>query len=299
MAKTKATYEASHIKRAHATRSEMEERAVFLLAYAAKHGPLTVRGLYYAGEVAGLPGINKDDGAYSKIQRQVLSLRRSGRMPYSAIADATRWMRLPQMHNSVADALTSAAHFYRRNLWADHDHHVEIWVEKDALAGVIMPVTREYGVPLMVCRGFTSETFASESANSYITDGRPVYIYHLGDFDRSGVAAALDLENKLKRFTLGSGIDVHFERLAVTPDQIRDLKLPTREPKRKTAADRKWPHTFACELDAIPPDMIRSIVRAVLSIHMPDSRLVVIKAAEHSEREFLGSLVDHLGDARG
>jgi len=67
--------------RRRATRDEMEERAVFLIAYAATHGPATVRQLYYRAEVEGLPGIDKTESSYGKIQRQVLLLRRTGRLP--------------------------------------------------------------------------------------------------------------------------------------------------------------------------------------------------------------------------
>ncbi|MGE3366770.1 MAG: hypothetical protein AB7I34_25380 [Rhizobiaceae bacterium] len=51
--------------------------------------PVTVRGLYYQSEVHGLPGIDKTDAGYDKVQRrQVLALRRQGRMSYDWIADA-------------------------------------------------------------------------------------------------------------------------------------------------------------------------------------------------------------------
>ena len=55
-------YEASPVKRARATKAEMEERAEFLIDYASEHGPVTVRGLYYQAEVASLPGISKRQG---------------------------------------------------------------------------------------------------------------------------------------------------------------------------------------------------------------------------------------------
>ncbi len=102
-------YTASPVKRSRATRAEMEVRAAFLLAYAERHAPVTVRQLYYAAEVHGMPGISKSDGDYTKIQRQVLDLRRAKRMPYAAIADATRWMRRPRSYDSVADALQETA----------------------------------------------------------------------------------------------------------------------------------------------------------------------------------------------
>ena len=265
----------------------MEARAAFLLAYAARHAPVTVRQLYYVAEVHGVPGITKDDGDYDKVQRQVLMLRRAKRMPYSVIADATRWMRKPATYDSVADALAETAALYRRNIWNEHPEHVEIWVEKDALAGVIYPVTAEYGVPLMVSRGFSSETFAFEAAQSYAADGRPVHVYHLGDFDRSGVHAANDLRKKLTTFAADAGIEVHFTRLGVTLEQIEAWSLPTRAPKLNSPADRRWPHGFACELDAIEPDLMRELVRNAIRRHMPDDYLREAQVAEQSEREIL------------
>lgn len=282
-----STYQASRSKKARATREEMEARATFLLAYAAEHGPVTVRQPYYVAGVHQVPGITKADGDYDKVQRQVLKLRREKRMPYSAIADSTRWMRKPATYDSFADALRETAALYRRNIWNDHLEHVEIWVEKDALAGVIYPVTSEYGVPLMVSRGFSSETFAFEAAQSYAADGRPVHVYHLGDFDRSGIAAAEDLRRKLTGFAAEAGVAAHFTRLAVTSEQIAAWSLPTRAPKRESAADRRWPYDFACELDAIEPDRLRMLVREAIRHHMPDDYLRAAQIAEESERQLL------------
>ena len=151
-------YRASRLKRRRATADEMEERAKFLINYAAEHGPATVRGLYYQAEVHGVPGIDKTENSYDKIQQQVLKLRREGRLDYNDIADATRWMRKPNTYDSVEDALIETARTYRKSLWRDNDARVEIWAEKDAVAGVIYEVTSKYDVPLMVARGFSSET---------------------------------------------------------------------------------------------------------------------------------------------
>src|SRR5262249_27925978 len=89
----------------------------------------------YQAEVASLPGITKDDKDYAKVQRQILLLRRAGRLDYAAIADATRWMRKPRTHDSVEAALRDTAAHYRKALWNDAEEYVEIWCEKDALAG--------------------------------------------------------------------------------------------------------------------------------------------------------------------
>jgi hypothetical protein len=288
---TSELYVASPIKRTRATKAEMEERAEFLIGYASEHGPVTVRGLYYQAEVARLPGIGKDDKDYDKIQRQVLLLRREGRLDYNDIADATRWMRKPTTHDSVEEALRNTARFYRKNLWLDADDYVEIWVEKDALAGVIYPITSLYDTPLMVTRGFSSETFAYEAIAARADDARPYCVYYLGDFDRAGRDGAKSLEEKLQRFADEEGINLVFVQIAVTERQIADLSLPTREPKRVSAADKKWPHDFACELDAIPPDRLRDLVEDHINLHLPQDKLEVLKAAEASERDIIMRLV--------
>jgi hypothetical protein len=239
----------------------MEERAAFLIDYAEAHGPVTVRGLYYQAEVVGLPGIGKDEASYEKIQRQVLKLRRAGRLSYYDIADATRWMRKPRTYNSPEAALADTAKHFRRNLWRDARDYVEIWIEKDALMGVVDSVTDEFDVPLMPARGFSSETFCFNAIDARGDDPRDFFVYYLGDFDRAGGDAARSLEKKLNRFATGKPFSVWFEQIAVTEEQIREWRLPTREPKRKSAADRKWPHSFACEVDAIPADRLRALVR--------------------------------------
>jgi hypothetical protein len=291
-----AGYEASRIRR-RATKAEMDERAEFLIDHAERLGPVTVRGLYYQAEVAGVPGIGKDDAGYSKTQRQVLQLRRAGLLPYSKIADATRWMRKPNSYDGVEEALEETARLYRKALWADASDYVEVWCEKDALAGVIYPVTAQYDVPLMVTRGFSSETFAFEAVEMRENDPRDFYVYYLGDFDRAGFDAANALIEKLDRFSEDKAFEVRFRQIAVTEDQIRRWRLPTRAPKRNSSADKKWPYRFACELDAIAADDLRALVQLHIEHHLPRRQLEVLKAAEESERELLKGFVRRgLGD---
>jgi hypothetical protein len=268
----------------------METRAKFLIDYAEEHGPVTVRGLYYQAEVANAPGIDKTDSSYVKVQRQVLNLRREGRLAYGDISDATRWMRKPRSHDSIEDAIAHTARTYRRSLWTDAEDYVEIWCEKDALAGVIYPITSLYDVPLMVARGYASETFCYEAIAAREGDDRPYYVYYLGDFDRSGRDAARALEEKLTRFAEEDGIEVIFEQIAVTLDQIAKWNLPTRKPKRESKADKKWSYLFACELDAISPDRVRELVDRAIVNHVDMKQLKVLKAAEESERELLNAL---------
>jgi len=303
-------YEASPVKRPprqRATQAEMEERARWFINYAAKHGPVTVRQLYYRAVVEGITGIEKTDSGYAKVQRQLLNLRRAKRLSYEYIADATRWMRKPHTWDSVQEALHETARLYRKSLWQDADSYVEIWVEKDALAGVIYPVTSEYDVPLMVARGFASETFCFEAIESREDDDRPYHLYYFGDFDRAGRDAANALQEKLERFAAEKGVEVQFTQLAINESQIGLFnerlgsalvwlngtvrELPTREPKRKSSADKQWPYDFCIELDAIEPDDLRDLVRSAIEKHLPADQLKILKIAEASERDLIQELV--------
>lgn len=283
-------YQASPIKRRRASADEMEARAEFLIAYAHKHGPVTVRQLFYAATVAGVPGIEKSESGYSKVQVQVLELRRAGRLRYSSISDSTRYMRKPRTYDGWQAALEDTARLYRKALWADSDKEVEIWLEKSALAGVLYPVTAEYDVPLMPTGGYSSETFAYGAVNDLRGTDKTLVIYALYDFDRSGEDAALSLQEKVERFGYEFDVPVEFHQLGLTYDQVLLLNLPTRPAKRKTTADQRWKYDFAAELDAIPPDTIRDMVREAIEDHLPSYQLQYLKRIEKQERETLMSI---------
>ena len=286
-----SVYPASQITRHRATKSEMEERAGFLFAYAWQHAPVTVRQLFYAATVAGVPGIDKTEAGYNKVQSQVLALRRAGRLDYNWIADGTRLMRRPRTHDGWQAALRDTAEVYRKSLWANSEDEVEIWLEKDALGGVIIPVTSEYDVPLMVTRGFTSETFAHNAVEAVAGSDKTLVIYSLFDFDRSGRDAQESLRKKVERFGTEYGVSVAFFPLALTDEQVKDLALPVRPPKRNTTADQRWPYDYAAELDAIPPETLREMVRTAIERHLPSHELEVLKTIEAEERRTLMNFV--------
>src|SRR5690349_15297430 len=105
---------------------------------------MTVRQVFYQATVQGL--VPKTEAGYGIVKTDLTLMRRSGELPYSWLADNTRWQRKPQSYDSVEAALEATAEFYRKDLWARADCYVEIWLEKDALAGVILPVTERYDV---------------------------------------------------------------------------------------------------------------------------------------------------------
>jgi hypothetical protein len=56
-------------------------------------------------------------------------------------------------------------------------------------------------------------------------------------------------------------------------------------------ADKKWPHNFACELDAMAPDDMRLLVENVINKHLSQNELQILKVAEKSERELAMAMV--------
>jgi hypothetical protein len=136
-----------------------------------------------------------------------------------------------------------------------------------------------------ISQAFGTEAFEAVAQRG--DDERTYYVYYFGDFDRSGRDGAKSLQEKLERFSAEQPFEVIFQQVAVTKDQIARHNLPTRPHKRESAADRAWPHAYACELDAFPPDTLRELVRRVIEVHLPRKQLEILKVAEDSEREML------------
>lgn len=279
-------YEASHIKRNRATKSEVFDRRNRLYNIVWSMKPMTVRQVFYQATVRNM--VEKSEAGYAKVQTDLVQMRRSGMLPYGWLADNTRWQRKPRTFSNVEHALEQTARLYRKSLWDDAYSYVEIWLEKDALSGVILPITDLYDVPLMVARGYASLSFLHSAAEYIGSLDVPTYIYHLGDFDPSGVNAGEKIESTLK--DLAPEAEIHFERIAVTSAQISEWGLPTR-PTKATDSRAKNFGDISVELDAIEPGLLRQIVEDVINEHLPAHRLQVLKAAEESEREHIGSLV--------
>ena len=119
----------------------------------------------------------------------------------------------------------------------------------------------------------------------------PTYIYHLGDFDPSGVNAGEKIEETLCE--MAPDAEIYFERVAVTEDQITAWDLPTR-PTKSSDSRAKGFGDVSVELDAIEPNRLREIVSDVIDIHLPQQQYVVLKAAEQSERELIARLVNQV-----
>jgi hypothetical protein len=281
-------YEPSPVKRQRRTKAELEELDMVLADVVAEIEPATVRQVFYQAVVLDL--VPKDEvRGYKLVQRRLVALRERGTIPHDWITDNVRIVRGHNRYGGPKDYARVAAEFYRRDYWAEAPVNVEVWLEKDALAGVLTPVVvEECGLDLYVTRGYASVSYLQSAADSIRLDGRPARVYLLTDFDPSGLGIATTVAAELVRRS--HPVEVLVERLAVTRQQIDEYQLPTRPTKRtdsRAAAFMREHGTSSVELDALPPAVLRGLVRDSIERHMDPDRLRTLKLAERQERDLL------------
>lgn len=264
------------------------EEAIYK-ALAADH-PMTVRQVFYRLVTEGV--IAKSENEYkATVCRLLVEMRLSGAVPFGWVADNTRWMRKPTTHSSLEAALLNTAQTYRRAIWPDQPVYVEIWLEKDALAGVLVEETKVWDVPLMVTRGYPSLSYLYEAAQAIGAEDKPAYLYYFGDYDPSGLDITRSTEARLRQFAPDA--DIHFERVAVTPEQIRDYNLPTRPTKQSDSRSKGFAGE-SVEVDALASTTLRQMARSCIEQHVDYSALTVLQAAEHSERLIIYKVYDSM-----
>jgi len=289
-----SVYGTSAVKRL--SKVQTAELEKHLMDIARDEQPTNVRGMYYMAMGEGL--VDKDAQGkrnnYMRVQGRILRLRRDGRMPYHWITDGSRTVYRYNRFGGVDDFADAAAHIYRKDYWVDSPIRVEVWVEKDAMAGKLVPVVRdEFGLGLYVSRGFASETYLPEAGVQIRYDGRPTYVYLLTDFDASGVEIAETVERELVKHAAPA--DVFVERLATTPEQIKEYRLITQPVTRTNSRARRFIQRFGtqtAELDAIPATEVRRLVRAAIERHIDPRRLALLRLVEAQERDGIRALLE-------
>lgn len=279
-ATARLVYQSSSIRRSRRTKTEMAGIREAIYQVTSEDPPMTVRQVFYQLVSRGV--IAKTEGAYNgTVVRLLTDMRREQEIPFGWIADNSRWMRKPRTYSSAEDALNDTAQYYRKDYWADLDEYAEVWLEKDALAGVLYKETQKWGVPLMVTRGYPSLSFIYEAADSIRDEDKPTFLYYFGDYDPSGIDIPRVVERGLREFAPEA--EIHFERVAVTPLQIDTWNLPTR-PTKKSDTRSKGFSGESVEVDAIPPIFLREMVRARLERHIDAATLKQFELTEAAER---------------
>lgn len=161
-------YGARPINRRRASRAVIQRRRTSLCQIVACMRPITVRQVFYQASVRGL--VDKTEAGYKQVQNDLVRLRRDKVLPYGWLTDSTRWQRKPLAYDSPQEAAEDTARHYRKRLWTSAGVYVEIWLEKDALAGVVLPLTDKYDVPLMVSRGYASFALPAQRGRGHQPD---------------------------------------------------------------------------------------------------------------------------------
>jgi len=251
-----------------------------------KQKPMNVRSVFY--QLSNLKLVAKTEAECSQtVGRLLIELRLDGTIPFSHIADNTRWVRKPTTYDSYADALEDTARFYRQSVWTNQKDYCEVWLEKEGLAAVLYPVTSLYDVPLMATKGYSSISFLHSAAETITAQRKPAFLYYVGDWDPSGLDITKNVERRLREFAPEA--EIHFERIAVTQQQIDEWELPSRPTKSSDSRARGFQGN-SVEVDSIPPTQLRALIQAKIEQHINGDELARIKAIEAAERNTLAAM---------
>jgi 5S rRNA maturation endonuclease (ribonuclease M5) len=272
----------------------MEELRQEIIRVLAANKPCSVRQCYYLLVSRG--AIEKTEREYRGLVRLLSIMRKEGEVPYGWLADGTRWMRKAPSYSSLAEMLSRSQKLYRRAMWDEQPVYLECWVEKESIAGTIFPITDMFDVPLMVCRGYASLSFLHSAAEVIKAENKPTHIIFLSDFDPSGCDISRVTEATLRE--LAPGIELDFRRIAVTPEQIEKWGLQTRPTKKSDVRAKKFGDR-SVELEAVPPETLRDLVRKQILLHIDPYQWQQSLAIERQEREVLGRILSNLGSDYG
>lgn len=234
---------------------------------------LTLRQLYY--QLVSRDVIPNKVEEYAKLSKLLKEGRMGGIVDWSAIEDRLRVPSKPSAFDSPADIIDACISQYQLPRMNGQPKYIEVWVEKDALSGVLKRVTEKYHIPIMVNRGYSSVSAMYDAFQRFVKNGayekREVLVLYLGDFDPSGLDMIRDIENRITEFQDGSEDgylveEMNFEirPIALTEYQIQLYKPPPNPAKRKDPRYEKFSDehgTTSWEVDALRPEVLNDILK--------------------------------------
>lgn len=240
---------------------------------------LTLRQLYYQFVSRDL--LPNKQQSYDRLGSIVSDARLAGLIDWNGIEDRTRETKVPSTWDSPEQILRAAARSFRYDCWEDQPWHVEVWIEKEALAGVIEGICSELRIPHLACRGYTSQSEMWSSAQRLVRvcagGDRKALILHLGDHDPSGLDMTRDIADRLEMF----GAEVEVRRIALNMDQIEEFKPPPNPAKVTDSRFSDYQAKFgdeSWELDALEPKFLTSLIQdAVFEVRDVDLWAAAVK----------------------
>lgn len=292
-----------HFNLRNLTLNIIDDANEIIADYLAQGFDLTLRQLYYQFVSRNLfpetwidpkTGSKNSQRSYDKLGVIINNARLAGLIDWDAISDRTRYVRSLSHWSSPASIIRSAEDSYRLDKWQNQEYHPEIWIEKDALVGVIQDICEELDVPYFSCRGYVSQSemwLAGQRFLEHIKMGQKPYLIHLGDHDPSGIDMTNDNIRRLEMFT-ESTCDYKFEvkRIALNYDQVQHYNPPPNFAKSTDSRSGSYIDQFGTdcwELDALEPSVIVDLIQGeIFSIRDPDA-LEEIEDQEQQEKKEL------------
>ena len=239
--------------------------------YQAQGYVLTLRQLYYQFVARGW--IANDQKEYKRLGEIVNDGRLAGLIDWHAIEDRTRELGGGSHWTGPDEIIQSAADGFRVDKWTDQPYRIEVWVEKDALEGIVAQAALKLDVNYFSCRGYTSQTAmwnAGIRLKEYVEGGQDVIVLHLGDHDPSGLDMSRDIKERLTTFMEDSFWNLTFERIALNRDQIEKYNPPPNPAKITDSRYAAYTAQFgkdSWELDALEPGVISQLITDAVLKH--------------------------------
>lgn len=252
--------------------------------YEAQGYELTLRQVYYQLVARGF--IPNNERSYKNLGNLINDGRLAGLIDWYAIVDRTRNLRGNSHWDRPEDVIDSARYSYMLDRWENQPNYVEVWVEKDALIGIVSQICRELDVPHFSCRGYTSQSEMWSAAQRFIRQDyrESRTIIHLGDHDPSGIDMTRDIQERMDMF----GADVFVKRVALTMEQIETFCPPPNPTKlsdaRASGYIREYGHE-CWELDALEPKVITSLIRNEVTALLDTDLLSEIERREKTDKD--------------
>lgn len=261
---------------------------------------LTLRQLYY--QLVSQDIIANKQTEYDRLGSIINDARLAGLVDWDAIVDRTRNLRGIYTYSEPEEIIRDMSIDYAIDKWITQAYRLEVWIEKDALAGVFSRVCNKHQIDYFSCRGYTSQSemyVAAKRHQKYLEDGQTPVILHFGDHDPSGIDMSRDIRERLEMFNYGDPIKV--DRLALNMPQVRKYNPPPNPAKLTDSRVGGYIRLYgnsSWELDALEPTVLAALVTEAVD-EFRDARAWDEKVKqENKERELLRSIRDNLQDVK-
>lgn len=239
--------------------------------------PLTLRQIFYM--LVSRYDYAKTEKDYKRLCETMNKARRAKMTDMDSIRDDGLTRRREYGYNSrdhYLRAVIGGAKNFTLDRQDVQETKVYVWCEAGGMLPQLADAVAEWHIPVLSSGGFDSVTTKHNLAQELALK-KHVVILHLGDHDPSGVHMYGSLDEDLQAFMRdireedGYGNDNNIcdlERIAVTPEQVEDMNLPT-SPAKTT--DRRSFTGLTTQCEAIDPADLRIIVREACLMYIDDA----------------------------